>query len=170
MASGLLVFWTSEVSRSYSHCVSCWRPEAAREAARQSNVTAVARYLRDALNEMAQSVQAPILDHEYSRYRGFAEADAHFHAAIASASGNRLLAGTLAGLNAHVHSYRLFFRTEIYAVTLAEHGAILDALADRDPGEAGSAMRSHLEQSRDRLLGGVRGAAVASHGPGPAGR
>jgi DNA-binding GntR family transcriptional regulator len=131
-------------------------PEAAKEAAGQSDIEALAKHLGDALDKMAHSVHAPVLDHEYSRYRGFAEADARFHAGVAAASGNRLLAYTLAGLNAHVHSYRLFFRTEIYAVTLAEHSTVLEALARRDPGGAAAAMRLHLEHSRDRLIQGVR--------------
>lgn len=130
-------------------------PEAASEAARQPGIADLVRHLGKALDEMAHSVRTPILDHEYGRYRGFAEADARFHAAIATGSGNRLLAGTITGLNAHVHSYRLYFRTEIYGVTLAEHGAVRDALARGDAAGAASAMRFHLEQSRDRLVRGV---------------
>jgi DNA-binding GntR family transcriptional regulator len=35
---------------------------------------------------------------------------------------------------------------------LDEHQAILSAFSNRDPDEAESAMRAHIEHSRDRLL------------------
>jgi DNA-binding GntR family transcriptional regulator len=84
--------------------------------------------------------------------REFAEADARFHRAIARASGNALLASILAGMNAHAHNYRFYFRGGMAPATVGEHRAVLDALAAVRPGEAAAAMRIHLECARDQLI------------------
>lgn len=104
--------------------------------------------MRDAVERMRPA----IMGDSYASYREFADQDARLHGAIAAASGNPLIAETLERLRSHTHSYRLYFRHGIAEVTLAEHEAILAAIAASDPGAATEAMRSHLECSRARLL------------------
>jgi DNA-binding GntR family transcriptional regulator len=88
----------------------------------------------------------------YEAYREFAGQDAVLHEAIAKASGSPLIAGTLHRLRAHTHGYRLYFRHGIARDAVAEHQAIMDAIARRDPNAAQEAMRIHLNASRLRLL------------------
>lgn len=85
--------------------------------------------------------------------------DGAFHIAVASGTGNRLLADMTADL------YRLRmspFFTRLAAhfegpgtwrLALAEHGAIRDAIAARDAGAAREAMRHHLTESQRRFCG-----------------
>ena len=127
-------------------------PTATEEATRGPEVDALTSTLEDIVSQMVQFARVPALDHDYHRYRDFAEADARFHGAIAAASGNPLLASILAGLNAHAHNYRLYFRGGMADATVSEHRAVQDALCLRDPAAASAAMRSHLENARNRLL------------------
>lgn len=127
-------------------------PFATEEAARNPDVTALTADLGSTIDEMARSARRPALDQDYHWYREFAEADARFHRAIARDSGNPLLAGILASMNAHAHNYRSYFRGRMAAATVDEHRRVLNAIAAANPSEASAAMRAHLESARDRLL------------------
>jgi DNA-binding GntR family transcriptional regulator len=150
-------YWTADLldeqgMRDYFGVRLLLEPGAAEAAARGPDVKALTAELTEILGQMTRSARQPALEHDYHRYREFAEADARFHRAIATASGNALLASILAGMNAHAHNYRFYFRGGMADTTVAEHRAILDGLTDRNPGEAMAAMRTHLEHARDRLL------------------
>ena len=127
-------------------------PAAAREAAVHADPHYLNVSIGKALSQMTELAHLPALDHDYHTYRAFAEADARFHQAIASASGNRLLANMLAGLHAHAHAYRLYFRAGMAPETVEEHQKVLDALLDQNPDTASRAMQAHLEASRHRFL------------------
>ncbi|MGV9769994.1 FadR/GntR family transcriptional regulator, partial [Microbacterium sp. NPDC003461] len=76
--------------------------------------------------------------------------DAEFHRRIALATHNALYVALLESLNAVMmpireHSLELEGRRER---TLAQHGAVLDALRARDPRGARAAMGGHLDDSR----------------------
>ncbi|WP_314650762.1 FadR/GntR family transcriptional regulator [uncultured Microbacterium sp.] len=76
--------------------------------------------------------------------------DAEFHRRIALATHNALYVALLESLNAVMmpireHSLELDGRRER---TLAQHGAVLDALRARDPRRAREAMGGHLDDSR----------------------
>lgn len=150
-------FWTADLIdkrgiRDYYAVRLLLEPSAAEEAARSSSVETLTADLQKFLDEMRESSQRNAHDHGYQEYRDLAQADARFHGAIAAASGNAVLANILAGMNAHVHNYRLYFRGGMADDTAVEHQAVLDALIARDPAAAAAAMRSHLAHARDRLL------------------
>jgi DNA-binding GntR family transcriptional regulator len=122
-------------------------PVAAARAAANATEADLAE-MRDAVERMKPAV----VGDSYASYREFAAQDAKLHGAIATACGNPLIAETLERLRSHTHSYRLYFRHGIAEVTLAEHEAILTAIATGDPASAEHSTRTHLDASRTRLL------------------
>jgi len=90
----------------------------------------------------------------YAAYRDQVALDAHFHEAIATASGSPLLHEAISRLRAHMHLHRLYWRSGIAVDTVdtaAEHERIAAALAAGDPDAGAEAMRAHLRASYDRL-------------------
>jgi DNA-binding GntR family transcriptional regulator len=87
----------------------------------------------------------------YAAYRAHVELDARFHDTIAAASGSPLLREAITRLRAHMHLYRLYWRTGIAADTNDEHHRIAAALTAGDSRAAAAAMRAHLRSSHDRL-------------------
>ncbi len=84
----------------------------------------------------------------------FAEADVSFHAAIVSASGNRLFSAVHQPLvpmtcRFAFATYRLLDQT---GASLAEHEAIFEAMLAHDEKAAARLMKDHLEGSADRWL------------------
>ena len=92
-------------------------------------------------------------------FEGFEAWDARLHRAVAEAAHNGLLMnmfdllnsaralpvwGTLKRRTSSPERRRCYHR---------EHTAIVDALRDRDPDDAGAAMRQHLQNVSDNLLG-----------------
>lgn len=77
---------------------------------------------------------------------GYSEGNAKLHAAIIAAARHETAAQLIAGLRAQL--VRFQFRTILVAgrppESLAEHTAIVAAIADRDPDAAEVAMRQHL--------------------------
>ncbi|WP_328325645.1 GntR family transcriptional regulator [Kribbella sp. NBC_00382] len=107
---------------------------------------------RQAIDDAVQAMAPAVHGDTYRAYRDFADEDAKLHTTIAIASGNPLIAETLDRLHAHIHSYRLYFRHGIAEVTTTEHQAIADAIHTQNQPAAEQAMRTHLENSRTRLL------------------
>lgn len=91
-------------------------------------------------------------DNEFPAYGQFARKDAEFHAQIAAASDNDLLADALSKLHTHVHIFRLVFHTRVTSEAIAEHADILRALKTGDSSKSETAMRSHIMASRNRIL------------------
>ncbi len=89
---------------------------------------------------------------ERARYSQFAREDAAFHDMILKVGGNELIRDTLARQHVHFHIFRLMFHWRVTEEALAEHETIVTAFESRSPDAAASAMRAHLERSRDRLL------------------
>lgn len=131
-------------------------PTAARLAAAQADSPAVAT-----IREVA-TMQPDARGNTYDAYREFAQHDAHLHDVIAQASGNSLLAQTLLRLQAHTHSYRLYFHKGIAPETVDEHRAIVTAITTGNEDGAEQAIRHHLEASRQRLLDAYDSGAVQS--------
>lgn len=126
-------------------------PLAARRAAESSRVDDVER-MRAALRGAV-----PVAGGDtYGAYREFALMDAKLHLAIAAAGGNPFITEALERLRPHTQTYRLYYRSGIAANTVAEHAAVVDAIAAADPERAELMMRRHLEASRDRLLASAR--------------
>ena len=84
-------------------------------------------------------------------YARFAEADAMLHSLVATGSGNHLIAETIERLHMHLHIFRFLFNTNAPQEAAQEHAEIIHALLARDPAEAETAMRVHLERSRIRM-------------------
>lgn len=119
----------------------------------------------DGLLHLSQTLQAMHRTGAAGDVDGFVDADVAFHLAVAEVSGNTVLAGMLGSVRSllgvwmsravradggHVHD------------TLAEHGAVLDALAAGRTPAAERAMRTHVRNAEGRLLRTLR------HGASPA--
>jgi DNA-binding GntR family transcriptional regulator len=89
---------------------------------------------------------------ERLRYSTFARQDAVFHDKILEIAGNELIRETLNHQHTHFHIFRLMFHSRVTEEALDEHEALLSAFAAGDAAAAETAMRVHLEHSRDRLL------------------
>jgi DNA-binding FadR family transcriptional regulator len=77
-------------------------------------------------------------------FEGFEAWDARLHRAVAQAAHNGLLMNTLKRRTSSPERRRCYH---------LEHTAIVEALRDRDPDGAGHAMRTHLQNVSDNLLG-----------------
>jgi GntR family transcriptional regulator, uxu operon transcriptional repressor len=79
------------------------------------------------------------------------ELDRNFHLAIAAATGNSAMVGTMTYLwdqrGGLWHKLKEHFRTEeLRTQTLSDHREIFQAIASHDPNAARQAMRAHLER------------------------
>lgn len=78
--------------------------------------------------------------------------DRDFHAAIAAASGNPVLAAAIGDLRKRTAMFRLGRLPERIDQVCDEHLAIVDALASGDGEAARAAMQAHLDNVRTHLL------------------
>lgn len=76
-----------------------------------------------------------------------------FHETLANFAGNARLSDTYRRLTKELILFRLQGLRDGggFAVSRAEHGAIVDAIASRDPERAGEALRAHTVASRGRM-------------------
>ena len=113
-------------------------------AARQAATRATAREI-DRLRRIVAGMGRRL---EEGDLLGYSEHNAELHAAIIEAARHETAARLIAGLRAQL--VRFQFRTILVAGraahSYAEHTAIVDAIADRDPDAAETAMRGHLSQ------------------------
>lgn len=123
-------------------------PEGARLAARNMTPALLAEV--EAAAADMENGGAPV--DRNSRYSRFARADAHFHDAILKVGGNEVMRQALSGQHVHLHIFRLMFHARVTAEALEEHERLLAAFRAGDEDEAATAMRCHVERSRDRLL------------------
>jgi DNA-binding GntR family transcriptional regulator len=103
------------------------------------------------LKKLATEMQSCANDAPGEAYGRFAQLDTQFHDLIAAASRNELVQETLSNLHIHVHLFRLFYHTRVTSDAIDEHRQLIDALDRHDPAAAETAMRSHLERSRQRF-------------------
>lgn len=88
-----------------------------------------------------------------------AEADWHFHDAIASAAGNALLLRTMRSLADNMKEALGLYRERLLRIPdmgvtlLQEHQDILAAIRERNPSLAHERMRSHIRRVRTTLYG-----------------
>ena len=104
-----------------------------------------------ALQQLIVEMQEEITAGTPVKYGRFALHDAAFHACIAAASKNDLIAETLSRLHSHVHIFRHFFNSWVTENALLEHRAIVEAIVARDAALAEQQMRTHIEASWQRL-------------------
>lgn len=91
------------------------------------------------------------MEQNHSNYSSNEQADRNFHIAIARATGNSALVGSLDYLwdqrGRLWHKLKEHFQTEeLRQETLKDHRRILEAIAAHDPAAARKAMRAHLER------------------------
>jgi len=91
------------------------------------------------------------MEQNHSNYSSNEAADRNFHIAIARATGNSALVGSLDYLwdqrGRLWHKLKEHFQTEeLRQETLKDHRRILEAIAAHDPAAARKAMRAHLER------------------------
>lgn len=89
---------------------------------------------------------------------GGVDADLEFHKAVAEATGNAYIRMTVSFLSEQVRVTIMETRerndgsvADIVEVTIAEHAAILDAIARHDPEAAHAAMAYHIHHAAERL-------------------
>jgi len=111
---------------------------AARHAARNATAREIAS-IRRILDRMARKLDQDDL-------LGYSEVNAKLHAAIVAAARHDTAARLIAGLRAQLvrFQYRTILVPGRPAQSYAEHTAIVDAIAARDPDAAEAAMRRHL--------------------------
>jgi DNA-binding GntR family transcriptional regulator len=115
---------------------------AARQAAQRSS--------KVQLDEIEAAAESPTGVEEHLLV---ATGDERFHRAIGQAAGNEFLRDALGRLHSHLHLYRLYRNAKVVQeATLHEHESIVAALRRRDPDGAERAMRTHLEESRARIV------------------
>lgn len=90
------------------------------------------------------------------REEGSIDADIAFHAEIAKATGNEYISTFINYIALQTRqSIHLARRTGseqmVIDPTLAEHNAVIDALAERDAEKARAAMRAHIKGAADRV-------------------
>lgn len=126
--------------------------------AAQLAATHATRSDMDALEMALERMRRTVDDEE-----AFNEADIRFHAAVASASGNRMLSFLVEGMELPLHhgrhsSIRGFrARSESLETLVETHQEIFAAIASRDARQAASLMRKHLVQTRNDLRAGLAG-------------
>jgi GntR family transcriptional repressor for pyruvate dehydrogenase complex len=120
--------------------------QAARLAAASSNSTDIAD-LEDQLATMESHVD--------DDYGAFVVADMHFHQTIAGAGDNALLEDLLQSVRSLIRVWieRGLNDSDEARLACAEHRAVLEALRGHDADAAASAMSTHMDTARRRLLG-----------------
>jgi DNA-binding GntR family transcriptional regulator len=86
-----------------------------------------------------------------SSYDLFADQDSEFHERIAQATGNALIADSLARMHIHLHIFRLCSASSITSQAHDEHEILFRAIEARDPDAAEAAMRAHIQKSHARF-------------------
>jgi DNA-binding GntR family transcriptional regulator len=120
-------------------------PYAAARAAERLDDEALA-----ALEEIERDMRG-VTDKDDRAFARFAEADANLHRLIASGSGNGLIAATIDRLHAHLQIFRSLYSTNAPEEAASEHQRIIEALLAHDPVAAETAVREHLERSKERM-------------------
>jgi GntR family uxuAB operon transcriptional repressor len=117
----------------------------------ESEIAAIAaRVANDgAIDAILQAVVE--MEQNHANYASNEQADRNFHLAIARATGNSALVGSLDYLwdqrGRLWHKLKEHFQTEeLRQETLKDHRRILEAIAAHDPAGARKAMRAHLER------------------------
>jgi len=89
-------------------------------------------------------------------YAVLAQHDVRLHDKVFRAARNETVRQAYARTHCHLHTFRLAYTGSYVSDTVDEHGAVVAAIVAGDPAVAEAAMRRHIEQSRERLLGVFR--------------
>ncbi|MFP3578781.1 GntR family transcriptional regulator [Arthrobacter sp. fls2-241-R2A-200] len=90
----------------------------------------------------------------FAEYRSYLEADERFHQIIAAQAKNQFLLTAYNTLGGQIQRFRLFGGVGITDAeqAIAEHQAVLDALASGDPETAAAMMTEHVQKVRGRAM------------------
>lgn len=115
--------------------------------------------------ERASSIELDLLEklhHQYAQVRQsgnrhmMMEIDRQLHILIGNVAGNKLLLELLRPIQERMS--RLWFlphwQIDDFGATADEHDALIDAIRMRQPEAASTAMRTHLESLKDRIMSG----------------
>lgn len=152
-----------EQSFEHLYLVRTLLEPAAAELAATAIGEADVRALAEAVERMSDSGTHGV----YREYRAFSTEDRRFHEILARAGGNPMLADAILRLRSH-HQLARFYRYHGVdaAEGVAEHEAILEAVAERAPARAAAAMRAHIDGSHDRLRTFLRSGRGGASGAG----
>ncbi|WP_284974224.1 GntR family transcriptional regulator [Arthrobacter sp. efr-133-TYG-104] len=118
---------------------------------------ACARMTAEGLESLKQAVEdlrnAP-RGGSFAEYRSYLEADERFHQIIAAQAKNQFLLTAYNTLGGQIQRFRLFGGVGITDAeqAIAEHQAVLDALASGDPEKAAAMMTEHVQKVRGRAM------------------
>jgi GntR family transcriptional repressor for pyruvate dehydrogenase complex len=86
--------------------------------------------------------------------REFSDADLAFHLAVARASGNSALLGTMSSIRSLLRVWidRVLSASSSTGPSYEEHVPIYEAIRNADPAGAASAMRAHMRSAQERLV------------------
>ena len=103
-----------------------------------------------ALNVLLDEMDDAMRDQDIKRYHGL---NLEFHDALVDFVGNSRLSDTYRRLTKELLLFRLRGLQEGggFAVSNAEHKAVVEAIASRDPTRAGRVLRAHAADSRVRM-------------------
>lgn len=107
----------------------------------------------DELAGLVDELQGAAAQHDFV---ALAELDYRFHARLADAAGNPYLRDYLLRLHRVAARFNLaaWQREGVAAASQSEHHRILAALRKRDAAAVGEAMLAHIENARQRIVGG----------------
>lgn len=116
---------------------------------------AAAHRTEEHLAQLEATLARMVAQHEAGDVDAFVEADLEFHDVVLHAADNRILVAALLPLTTMLAETRgeTSAIPEIREHAIAEHRAVLEAVRGGDPIEARDAMASHMQQTRDDLVG-----------------
>ena len=138
----------ADLMRCYEFRIALEGEAASLAATRRTNEDLKA--ISDAFQEMARAVESGEVG---------AESDIRFHHAIAAATKNKLFESAMEALAAHTlqgitvtRNLSLRVGRRRLETVQAEHKLIIDAIRNGNPDDARDAMRSHIDNARNRIL------------------
>ena len=85
-------------------------------------------------------------------YRSLSQHDVGLHDLVFRSAQNETVRQVYARTHCHLHTFRLAYTGAHVLDTVLEHAAVVDAIARMDSPAAAAAMRTHIENSRERLM------------------
>lgn len=122
-------------------------PFAARRAALGISPEAV-RLIREELSSCPTAPRSG----DYEAYKELTAHDSRFHQLLLELAGNRAISTAIDRTHCHLHVFRLSYDAPTGTRAIEEHQRIADSVIGGRPDDAETAMRIHLEDSRDRIL------------------
>lgn len=88
---------------------------------------------------------------DFSKYKAMQEHDQRFHELLFQIAGNDSAREAFTRAHVHLRTFRILYASQLGHAAVHEHGAIAEAIMQRDPQASQEAMTAHLEHSLERL-------------------